>query len=144
MSAITDLVRRSVVFAQPRAAAYAAGNMQALVLITRPARNTFDRSTGTLTNPSDASVYQGPAHIYEEQGGPIYSLGEEQQYFTTTYVSIPLDAPLVRANDDVKIVTHPDDTLVNRHYRVTGVDNGGLLAPVRRLNVVGAAPAPNA
>jgi hypothetical protein len=143
MSALTALVNRSVAMAQPRAQDYAEGNMQAVVRITRPAPNDFDRSTGTWTNPTDINVYEGPARIYEMNGGLTYALGEEAQYFSQSYVSVPLSAPLIQVNDDVRVLIHPDSTLVGRHYRVSGVDNGGLLAAVRRLTVVGAAPAPN-
>jgi hypothetical protein len=112
MSALTALVNRSVAMAQPRAQDYAEGNMQAVVRITRPAPNDFDRSTGTWTNPTDINVYEGPARIYEMNGGLTYALGEEAQYFSQSYVSVPLSAPLIQVNDDVRVLIHPDSTLV--------------------------------
>lgn len=141
---LSKLVRRSVKLAQPLARAYAEGNMTMEVEITRPAKSTFDRNTGRMTNPPDATVYTGVARMYEVVGGQAYNLGDEPQFYASSYVSIPVSAPRPWANDDVRIVTAEDPALVDRHYRITGVDTGGLLPAVHRCAVIGAEPAQNA
>lgn len=138
------LVRKSVGLAQPMAQGYAEGNMLAQVAVTRPGVNTFDRTTGQLVNETDVQVYAGKARIYDVAGGQVFELGEEQQYYASSYVSIPLSAERPQVNDDVEITVHPDPSLTGRHYRVTAVDSGGLMPAVYRMTVIGAAPAPNA
>lgn len=97
-----------------------------------------------MVNPDDVVVYSGSARMYEVAGGQTYNLGDEPQFYANSYVSIPVSAPRPWANDDVKVVTAEDPTLVGRHFRVTGVDTGGLLPAVHRCAVVGAEPAQNA
>lgn len=138
------MVRRSVKLAQPIVQAYAEGNMTVQVLITRPTPDIFDRDTGRTTKGVPATVYEGPARMYTVSGGASYNLGDEPQDFANSAVSVPLSAPRPRVEDDIEVTAHADATLVGRHYRVTGVDSGGLIPAVHRCTVVGSEPAPRA
>lgn len=144
LSTLSAMISRSVVRAQPMAKAYAEGNMTSRVKITRPADNTFDRDTGLWTNPVDNVVVDNcPGHIATVSGGTTYNLGDEPVYYANTTCSIPLDSPRPEVNDDLEVLSCPDDSLVGRHFKVDGVDSGGMLAAFRRLSITGAEPAPN-
>lgn len=141
---IAGMVRRSVDFAQPLARAYVEGNMLVEVEITRPVPDVFSRDTGMSSQSDPSLVYQGPARMYGLDGTQTYSLGDEVQYFASSYVSIPLTANRPQPDDDIKIIDHPAASLIDRHYRVTGVNSGGLIPVCYRCQVTGAEPAPNA
>lgn len=144
LSLLTNLVQASAATAAPIAQAYAEGNMTYAITLTRPGKPTFDRDTGQMTPVSADTIYTGKARVYEVQGGQTYQLGDEPQVFATTFVSIPVSAPRPQAEDIVTITASPDPVLVNRRYRVTGVNTGGFIPDVHRMSVIGAEPAPNA
>lgn len=142
-ASLTDVVRNSMNVAQPLAQAYAEGNMEIEIEITRPAMRGFDRDAAAMTARAAFTVYAGKAGMGEETGGQVFNLGDEPQYYASSYVVIPLDAGRPQVNDDVKIVTHRDPELVDRHYRITAVSSGGRLPASRKCSLVGAEPAPN-
>jgi hypothetical protein len=115
-------------------------NMHHAVLITRMTDPVFDSTTGTLSAQLAEVVYSGAARIYSVTGPVTYSLGDEPQFFSTTYVSIPLedgwDEP--RRADVVEIVASPNDpAMVGRQFQVTDVEAGGQYTACRRLSVIG-------
>lgn len=142
-SLLTSLVRRSVAIAAPMAQAYAEGNMDVGVKITRVTARVFNRDTGQMSDGAPITVYEGLGRMYTDSGGQTYNLGEEQQFYSSSYVSIPVSAPRPQINDDVQITSHRDPELVGRHYRITGVDAGGLMPAAHRCAITGAEPAPN-
>ncbi len=137
MSVMAALVRRTTALAQQRARAYAEANMTGRVRVTRPTAPVFDRETGELGMAPDTVVWDGIARIYGVQGPATYSLGDEPQYFSSTFVSIPLAAQDPRIDDVVEVLEHLDDVLVGRFFRVQDVEAGGHMPVVHRLQVVG-------
>ena len=141
-SALTAMVRRSVRIAQPLAEAYAKGNMLTTVRITRDTPDAFDRNAGRMTPGTPVLVYEGPARMYAVSGGTTYNLGDEPQEYGTSYVSVPIEASRPQVQDTIRVLDHTDASLVNRRYKVTGVDSGGLIPAVHLCAVIGAEPTP--
>jgi hypothetical protein len=129
--------------------AYARGNMRDIVRVQRSGRSEFDSATGTLQAGSPVTIYEGPARVYSVTGPVSYSLGDEPQHFSSTYVSIPVigddgqpvNAPQV--NDVLTIVTAPGDPeMAGRTFQIQDVEAGGQWSAVRRLQVVGVQASP--
>ena len=138
MSLISDLIARSTVAVRPLAQQYAEGNMIAAVKITRPSAPVFNRTTGGLAEMGeDEDRYSGKARIYNVTGPVQYAIGDEPQYFSSTFVSIPISAPKPRIDDVVEVLSHPDPNLVGRFFRVQDVEAGGQIPVVHRMQVVG-------
>ena len=137
---MAGLVRRSTNMATLRARAYAEANMIATVRIERPVEPVFDRTTGQLGMPADSTVYEGKARVYGVSGPATYALGDEPQYFSSTFVSIPLGSTLPRVDDVVEVTDHPDPAIVGRFFRVQDVEAGGQMPVAHRLQVVGIQP----
>lgn len=138
MSLLSNLITKSTVAVRPLAQAYAEGNMIAMVKVTRPSVPVFDRETGGLAAMgSDATRYEGKGRVYNVTGPVQYSMGDEPQYFSSTFVSIPITAPKPRVDDVVEILSHPDPNIVGREFRVQDVEAGGQIPVVHRMQVVG-------
>lgn len=123
---------------------YARFNMRNTVRITRPTEPVFDPLTGTLDSSDDELVYEGIARIYTVQGPLTYSLGDEPQQYSSTYVSIPVTdeagVPLLapRVEDVVTVLTSPTDvSMEGRTFQIQDVEAGGQWMAVRRLQVAG-------
>ena len=133
---VTPLVQRY-------ARGYAERNMLSLVRITRPTQvPTLDPATGLATAGADlASVYEGKARVYGVSGPQTMNLGEEVQYFQSTYVSIPVyvdgEATAPRVDDLVEVLEHSDPLMVGKRFRVMDVEIGGAVPSVRRMQVSG-------
>lgn len=134
------LIKRSTDLAAARARVHAEANMIATVVIERPTEPVFDRSTGELGMAPDSVVYEGKARVYGVTGPATYALGDEPQYYSSTFVSIPLSAPKPRIDDVVKIISHPDPGLVGRLFRVQDVEAGGQMPVAHRMQVTGIQP----
>jgi Family of unknown function (DUF6093) len=115
---------------------YAEANMTAQVKITRMDEAVLDESGG-LTATEMHTVYEGKGRVYGVSGPMTMNLGEEPQYFSSTYVSIPYDATMPRVDDVIKVTEHYDETLVGRTFRVMDVEAGGQYPAVRRMQVTG-------
>lgn len=138
MSLLSNLISKATVSVRPFAQQYAEGNMLATVKITRPTAPVFDRATGGLAAmDAETTRYEGKARIYNVTGPVQYAIGEEQQYYSSTFVSIPLSAPQPRIDDVVEVLSHPDLTMVGREFRVQDVEAGGQIPVVHRMQVVG-------
>lgn len=138
MSILSGLVKRTTLLARPYAQAYAEGNMIATVRVTRPSTPVFDRTTGGLASMGAESViHEGPGRVYNVTGPQQYALGDEPQYFSSTFVSIPITATKPRIDDVVEVLAHPDPNLVGRSFRVQDVEAGGQLPVVHRMQVTG-------
>jgi hypothetical protein len=116
---------------------YAEANMTATVAVSRMAEPSLDSITGNLAAIEAFLLYQGKARVYGVSGPMTMSLGEEPQYFSSTYVSIPLAAPMPQVDDVVEVLTHHDWTVVGRLFRVMDVEAGGQYPAVRRMQVTG-------
>ena len=92
---------------------------------------------GGLAATEKHTVYEGKARVYGVSGPMTMNLGEEPQYFSSTYVSIPYDAVLPRVDDVITVTAHHDWTLVGRTFRVMDVEAGGQYPAVRRMQVTG-------
>lgn len=138
MNLISAMIARSTVAVRPMAQAYAEGNMIAVVKVTRPSMPVFDRNTGGLAAMgNDSPVYEGKGRVYNVTGPVQYALGDEPQYFSSTFVSIPITAAKPRIDDVVVILSHPDPNVVGRSFRVQDVEAGGQIPVVHRMQVVG-------
>lgn len=119
---------------------YAESNMHYRVRITRMNDPVLDQDSGTLTASPEEEIYRGQARIYTVSGPVQYELGDEAQFFSTSYVSIPMedDWPDPHRDDVVEVIEAIDDpSLLGRKFKVTDVESGGQLAARRRMSVVG-------
>lgn len=116
---------------------YAEANMTATVEIVRMSEPYLDINTGNLTAMEQFTIYRGKARVYGVSGPVTMNMGEEPQYFSSTYVSIPLDATMPRVDDVIEVLTHHDWTVVGRTFRVMDVESGGQYPAVRRMQVTG-------
>lgn len=120
---------------------YAERNMSSVVSITRPAASTFNSTTGNQTAVTQALVYRGKARVYSSSGPSTYNLGEENQYYQSLNVSVPLYVDGFPVNpqvdDIVEIVSHTDPLAVGKLYRVMDVELAGPIAASRRMQVTG-------
>lgn len=116
---------------------YAEANMTAQVKIVRMFEPFLDDATGELHVDEQFVVYEGKARVYGVSGPMTMNLGEEPQYFSSTYVSIPYSATTTRVDDVIEVTAHKDWTLVGRSFRVMDVEGGGQYPAVRRMQVTG-------
>jgi hypothetical protein len=116
---------------------YVEANMTAKVKILRMDNPSWDADTGGVAATEQFTVYEGKARVYGVSGPMTMNLGEEPQYFSSTYVSVPYDAVLPRVDDVVLVTEHYDWTLVGRSFRVMDVEAGGQYPAVRRMQVTG-------
>jgi len=128
--------------AQRYAQRFAESNMTAEVIVTRPGAAALDASDGSLGVLDGVEVYSGRARVYPVAGPVTLDLGDEPQYFSSAYVSVPLTDStgsnvLPQVDDLVEVVEHPDPLVVGRLFRVSDVEAGGQFAVVRRMQVVG-------
>lgn len=132
-------------FVTALATRFALRNMGDAVLVTRMA-DTQEQPDGTLVGVPDTTVYEGIARFYNVSGPVTYQLGEEPQYFSSSYVSIPVIDPATgqptepMIDDVVTALEHPDPLMVNKLFRVMDVESGGQFGPVRRLQLTGVQP----
>lgn len=116
---------------------FAESNMTAVVRITRMDSPNFDDLDGILSAIAGDLVYEGQARVYGVAGPVQMALGEEPQYFSSTYVSIPLASTMPRVDDVVEVLWHLDESMVGRKFRVQDVEAGGQFPTVRRMQVMG-------
>ena len=131
------------VMAWQQARRFAESNMTATVTITRPDSAIFDTDTGDLDAVTGDKVYEGKARVYTVSGPMSYGLGDENQYYQASYVSVPLEDdlrnPVLPQIDDlIHIDSHHDPLIEGKYYRVTDVEGSGQYVASRRLQVVGA------
>lgn len=115
---------------------YAEANMTATVRITRM-DEPFLNSSGDLIPEEMFTIYEGKGRVYSVSGPMTMNLGEEPQYYSSTYISIPLSATLPRVDDVVEVLTHRDWTMPGRKFRVMDVEAGGQYPAARRMQVTG-------
>lgn len=117
---------------------YAEYNMTAGVRIMRMTDVLFGSDTGVVEAQESELVYEGPARVYTISGPSTYNLGEEPQYFSGSYVTVPITAdPVPMVDDVVEVLTHLDPAVVGRRFRVMDVESGGQYPGYRRLQVTG-------
>lgn len=142
MSAMAGIVKRSTDLAVLRARAYAEANMQSTVTIARRSKPVFDQTTGRLAPGAPTTIYTGIARIYDVTGGTMMLLGEDPQYVRSSFVSIPMSAPVPQVDDVVEVTAHPDPALIGKFFKITDVSAGGQLPAARRLSVQGVEASP--
>jgi hypothetical protein len=132
----------TAMLAQTYARRFAEANMTALVELTRPGAALFDTVSGELAADEGPVVYEGKARVYPVAGPVMLDLGDGPQYFSSSYVSMPLVDDdgvnvLPEVDDLVEVLEHPDPLMLGRRFRVTDVEAGGQFAVVRRVQAVG-------
>ena len=138
-ASVACAISASLTAAQAQAKDFSEGTMTATVLITRRnAPGALDYTTGLVADPN-TTIYHGKARVGVVQGASQLILGDEQQYFSTVDIAIPLDAPQVIIDDMVQIETSLDPHVVNRLFRVADVGGGGDLPVAQTLTAVGVA-----
>lgn len=121
---------------------YAESNMRATVRVSRPTEPVLDEVTGQVVSSQKVIVYEGKARVYPV-GGPIQmAIGDEPQFYSSTYVSLPMSTSRVQVHDVVEITGHQDPQLVGRVFTVEDVETGSQWPAVVRLQCRGAQPAP--
>lgn len=137
------LVRRSIRTATPMARAQAEGSMNAVLAVMRPSEPVFNRATGAFDSLEETPRYEGKGSITIVAGPQQLGLGEEQTFFSNGRAHIPLSAPRPQVDDLVKVVDHPDQSLVGRLFRVLDVAAGGEIPTAYAMQISGAQPGPN-
>lgn len=129
---------------------YARGNMRDTVRIYRMSEPVFDPVTGGLAPSASPDLYSGPARVYSVTGPVTYSLGDEPQHFSSTYISVPVVADDGSVNevpaveDMIEVLACPGDaSMVGRTFQVQDVEAAGQWTAVRRMQVVGVQEAPS-
>lgn len=131
---------RSTALALSIARRYSESNMSSTVRLTRMAAPSPDPD-GTSEATVDEIIYEGKGRLYSIQGPMTMGLGDFPSFYSTTYLSVPLDTvemisiPII--NDMVELLSTPDENVDFRFFRVKGVDAGGLLPIVQRLQLIG-------
>jgi hypothetical protein len=132
-------------FVTALATRYANRNMGDLGFITRPAA-TQENPDGTIVGVPSGTIYEGPMRCYNITGPVTYQLGEEAQYFSSSYISVPMLHPMTgqivapMIDDIITVTMHPDALVINKLFRVMDVESGGQFNPVRRMQVTGVQP----
>lgn len=124
---------------------YAERNMTATVVITRPAAPGFRFDTGLLDAESMGDVYDGKARVYTVSGPVTMGIGDEPTYYSSTFVSVPLEElipgadipPSPRVDDIVRVTAHLDPLMLGRFFRVVDVEAGSQFPACRRMQCVG-------
>jgi len=149
LSTIRAIVRRANTLAETYAAAQAEGTMTAVVKIIRRDDSTdlgWDSATSTLVM-DEPEVIWGPelpgggiGKVSSVTGPVTMALGDEPQYFQSTFASIPKWAAQPEVDDILTVIAHDDPKLVGRSYRVVDVERGGQIPVAHRMQVVGIQP----
>lgn len=154
--AIAQAVARSNAMAIQLATPVIEGNMTSTIRLTRtdaedlawdPVANQVIAPAGDVIwepdpDPGPDDLPTGIATIKTVSGPVTMALGDESQYFSSTFISIPMRARTPEVNDIAEVLTCPDAKLVGRFYRVVDVELGGQLPVVHRMQVVGIQPGP--
>jgi hypothetical protein len=123
--------------------------MDSMVRIWRPDTPGFVPEDGQLIAEEMFQVYEGKARIYNVQGPLTMGVGDEPTYYSSTFVSIPLDVEVAsefpvlpvpqspRVDDIVQVEKHRDLLMVNRYFRVVDVEAGSQFPVARKMQVVG-------
>lgn len=149
-------VSRSNAMAIKLAGPIVEGNMTSQLRISRtdPEAITWDPVAKKVVVPPGDVIWEpdpdaGPDDLpmgigaVKTVSGPVtLALGDEPQYFSSTFITIPMRAPTPQVNDIVQVLTSPDPKLVDRFYRIVDVELGGQLPVLQRLQVVGIQPSP--
>lgn len=137
MTDIGCVIQSSLVAARKQATAFAEGTMTTTVTVSRRSGlGALDYATGLVTDP-DTTIYTGKARIGRLQGTTQLILGDEQEYFASVQVSIPLTAPQVVIDDIVEITSGPDPYVIGRTFRVTDTGGGGDLPTSQTFTALG-------
>jgi hypothetical protein len=134
------VAQRSLRAAAKRVRSNIEANMTATVLITRLTDPELDSHNFVSVN-AGMTVYSGPARLTTAQGPVTFTLGEEVQFFSSAWATLPLDrngTPYYPQVNDLLAVTGADDpAMVERRFRVVDVEATGMLATHRRIQLVG-------
>jgi len=110
--------------------------MTARITILRGGRGTLDPATGLVGGLANAqTVYTGKARIRTVSGAGVLAIGEDQIDTRQTLISIPIDSPVPRCDDLVRVEEDgtADPDLGGRLFRVTEVEGGSLFGDACRM-----------
>lgn len=94
-----------------------------------------DRSTGKAQRVVKTLKYEGVCRFWEVLGGQQALVGDQQIVMSSSYLSLPFDAPVPESDDVVKITKSVDPDLEGRVVRIVSVVRGGGLRASRRFLV---------
>jgi hypothetical protein len=131
---------------------YTRFNQNATVRIMRMTDPVLGFDDESLNAVPSGVVYVGPGRVYTVSGPVQFMLGEEPQYFSSTYVSVPDthvtpaadggydvgDPVLPRVDDVIEVVAHHDVRTQGTKLRVTDVQSAGQFHPFVVMTAVGA------
>lgn len=143
LSALSAFTRRSLAWGTRAAQEQAAGAMTATVRVRRPSRPVFDPDTNRLAAGTTlTTLYTGMARVSPVTGTAPIPIGEDLIYYSSVYVTLPFSARTPQVNDVVEVLEHPDPAAVDRIFRITDVEVGGLMPSTYRVHATGVAPYP--
>lgn len=100
---------------------------------------SLNETTGIIEATFDTGYtgYEGTARFWLANDGVVGEAGEGDYSLVSTYISLAWDAEPVPELDDYVIVTtaYDDPTLVDKVFRIKGIDGGGFMRAARRLTV---------
>jgi hypothetical protein len=100
----------------------------------------LNETTGLIEAAFDTGYtgYEGTARFWLSNDGVVAEVGEGDYSTVSTYISLAWDAEPVPELDDYVIITaaYDDPTLVDKVFRIKGIDGGGFMRAARRLTVV--------
>jgi hypothetical protein len=103
--------------------------------IWKPGEPTFDPVTKRASRAEAVVRYEGMCRIWEAQAGAQVLVGDEQVTMTSTYLTLPREAPVPESDDVIEITDALDPDMIGRTVTITGVSRGGDMAPSRRFMV---------
>lgn len=125
---------------------YAERNMIHGVAVVRPGVPVDVPEDGTVLGVVAETIYSGKARIYPVTGPASYDLGDDQQFFSSSNISIPRfvvdeegnQHPTTPQIDDlVQVLSHHDPLTIGRWFKVMDVEDGSYMPSVRRMQVSG-------
>lgn len=134
VSSAADMVNHDLIARFARS--YTSSNMSARCRVVR-----MDDPTVTwdqVTAVEAKLLYEGMCRVYTVSGPTSQEVGDEIQYMSSSYVSLPYWVDNTQINDLIEITDHLDSSVIGRFFKVVDVDGGGQWQAVRRHQVTSA------
>lgn len=103
--------------------------------IWTPGPIVTDKATGKAGRAVKTLKYEGVCRFWEVSSGQQALIGDQQIVMSSSFLTVPFDAPVPESNDVVKITKSVDSDLEGRVVRVVSIVRGGGLRGSRRFLV---------
>lgn len=108
--------------------------MQDECRIFRPGEMVLDSEFKARRGPAVVK-YEGPCRLWEVASSSQVVISDEQVVISTTYLSLPWDAPVPESDDIVLMTKSSDPDLEGRTLSIISVTRGGGLRGSRKFTV---------